>query len=74
MEEIIQETRNSPPKKPADAKTGWREFLETEQAVRVIYLIFGFSAILMVMTFLRRGPMRSAAAIGTAIITSNGVR
>lgn len=31
----------------------WREFLDTEEATRVIYLIFGFIAIAMVMTFLQ---------------------
>ncbi|MCC6825339.1 MAG: hypothetical protein IT172_06300 [Acidobacteria bacterium] len=34
-------------------KRSWREVLETEEAVRVIYLIFGFCAILMVMIFLQ---------------------
>src|SRR5580765_1595075 len=53
MEEIIQETPEKVTAKPAAGKTSWREFLETEQAVRVIYLIFGFCAILMVMAFLQ---------------------
>lgn len=34
-------------------KQSWSEFLESEAAVRMIYLIFGFLAILMVMTFLQ---------------------
>ena len=34
-------------------KLSWRQFLETEEAVRVIYLIFGLLAIAMVMTFLQ---------------------
>ena len=38
---------------PAVRKVTWKEFLETEDAVRVIYLIFGFIAIAMVMTFLQ---------------------
>ena len=39
---------------PIEVKTqSWSEFLESEAAVRVIYLVFGFLAILMVMTFLQ---------------------
>ena len=53
MEEITNETPETPEEKPAAAKLSWREFLETELAVRIIYLIFGFIAILMVMTFLQ---------------------
>ena len=53
MEENTNETTETQDEKPAQAKISWREFLETEQAVRVIYLIFGFLAILMVMTFLQ---------------------
>lgn len=49
MEEITDETQT----KAAVHKVTWREFLETEEAVRVIYLIFGFIAIAMVMTFLQ---------------------
>src|SRR5437016_11340627 len=53
MEEIISENQDITLEKSASAKLTWREFLETEDAVRVIYLIFGFLAILMVMTFLQ---------------------
>jgi len=53
MEEIINKTPETPVETPTDDNLSWREFLETEQAVRVIYLIFGFFAILMVMTFLQ---------------------
>lgn len=49
MDEIINET----PETPVIKKISWREYLETEEAVRVIYLIFGFLAILMVMVFLQ---------------------
>jgi len=49
MHEIINETTET----TTGEKQSWREFLETEQAVRVIYLIFGFLAILMVLTFLQ---------------------
>lgn len=37
-------------RKPA---LSWREYLETPEAVRVIYLVFGFVAIAMVMSFLQ---------------------
>ncbi|HEV7700035.1 MAG TPA: hypothetical protein VGO43_07385 [Pyrinomonadaceae bacterium] len=36
-----------------ETKLSWKEYLDTEQASRMIYLIFGFLAILMVMTFLQ---------------------
>jgi len=49
MEEKEHETQQ----KPLARKVTWTEFLETEEAVRVIYLIFGFVAIAMVMTFLQ---------------------
>src|SRR3954470_6249751 len=47
-------TDASPPAEPAGSmprRMSWREYLDTEHASRVIYLIFGFLAILMVMTF-----------------------
>ncbi len=53
MEEISNETPDTIDQAPAVQKQSWREFLETEQAVRVIYLIFGFCAIAMVMTYLQ---------------------
>src|SRR6478752_7240102 len=37
----------------APRKLSWRAYLDTEEASRVIYLIFGFLAILMVMSFLQ---------------------
>lgn len=46
----------NPIETPADEapkKQTWGEFLDTEQAVRVIYLIFGFLAIALVMVFLQ---------------------
>ena len=51
MEEIV----DNPPGEPAgaDKKPSWGEFLETERAVRVIYLVFGLLAIAMVLTFLQ---------------------
>jgi hypothetical protein len=53
MDETINQNAEIPAEKPAAAKVTWREFLETEQAVRVIYLVFGFIAIAMVMAFLQ---------------------
>ncbi len=56
MDEIVNETVETPEQPTADTPVkslSWSQFLETEQAVRVIYLIFGFLAILMVMTFLQ---------------------
>ncbi len=53
MEEIINETPENADVTQQSDKTNWREFLETEKAVRVIYLIFGFLAILMIMSFLQ---------------------
>lgn len=53
MEETTVETPETPAEPPAVKKQGWAEFLETEQAVRVIYLIFGFMAIAMIMVFLQ---------------------
>ena len=38
---------------PTTRRQAWNEFLESESAVRIIYLIFGFCAILMVLTFLQ---------------------
>lgn len=34
-------------------RLSWREYLETDEAVRTIYLIFGFFAIVLVMTLLQ---------------------
>jgi hypothetical protein len=55
MDEVINETPEIllSQEVPAESKPSWREFLETEQATRVIYLVFGFCAIAMVMTFLQ---------------------
>jgi hypothetical protein len=53
MEEILTDTPETPEDAPVAEKLSWREYLETEQAVRFIYLIFGFIAILMIMTFLQ---------------------
>lgn len=53
MQETISETPETPTE-PTELKAQtWSQYLESEQAVRVIYLIFGFIAILMVMSFLQ---------------------
>src|SRR5438045_2785615 len=54
MAAIIDETPEIPTENAVQKKLGWREYLETEEAVRFIYLVFGFCAILMVMIFLQR--------------------
>jgi hypothetical protein len=52
MEEIVNQTPGVPAAAPrSEKKLTWREKLETEQAVRVIYLVFGFIAIAMTMWF-----------------------
>ncbi len=53
MEEIISETPEKPEETFEKKEQSWSEFLESEYAVRVIYLIFGFVAIAMVMSFLQ---------------------
>ena len=53
MEETTNEIPETTDEKPAEKKLSWSAYLETEAAVRVIYLIFGLLAILMVMTFLQ---------------------
>ncbi len=52
MEELLDPIPEKPAESP-EASVNWREAIETEQAVRLIYLIFGFIAILMVMSFLQ---------------------
>lgn len=58
MDDIIEQQREHAPapktaEKSTNARLSWREFLETEQATRVVYLVFGFIAIAMVMAFLQ---------------------
>jgi hypothetical protein len=52
MDEIVNEPAATPEPETPKAQT-WAQFLETEKAVRVIYLVCGFIAIAMVMTFLQ---------------------
>src|SRR6478672_1807924 len=49
----MNENQPETPEKPSERKLTWREYLETEHAVRMIYLVFGLVAIFMVMTFLQ---------------------
>ena len=49
MEEILP-TGTAEPVKP---KVTWRQYLETEEATRFVYLVFGFIAIVMVLWFLQ---------------------
>lgn len=56
MEEIRPEPVNSPEPEntvPAVPKPKWRAYLESEDATRMVYLIFGLIAIAMVMSFLQ---------------------
>src|SRR5436305_5012954 len=52
MEEIVDQLPTSE-QQIAPQTRPWAERLESEQAVRVIYLVFGLCAIAMVMTFLQ---------------------
>lgn len=38
---------------PAASKISWKQYLETEEATRFVYLVFGFVAIAMVLGFLQ---------------------
>ena len=51
MDETIES--HPAPAVPATAKTTWRQYLETEEATRYVYLVFAFIAIAMVMGFLQ---------------------
>jgi hypothetical protein len=52
MDETVKQTPEAVA--PATAvKPSWREFLETEQAVRTIYFVFGVLAIALLMMFLQ---------------------
>jgi hypothetical protein len=58
MDETIEQNPNVAVPEPATApktaaKPSWKEYLETEQATRVVYLIFGFVAVAMLMAFLQ---------------------
>src|SRR4029079_14476622 len=56
MDNTLNEQPGAVSTEPAEipeTKLTWRERLETDQAVRIIYLVFGFFAILLVMILLQ---------------------
>ena len=57
MDEVLEpdsgETTGPKPRSSLKAKPTWSEYLETEDATRIVYLVFAFIAIAMVMTFLQ---------------------
>jgi len=52
MDEIIEQNTAAASIPPATKPT-WRQYLETEQAIRTVYLVFGFFAIAIIMWFLQ---------------------
>ena len=52
MDEIIEQNTPAASIPPATKPT-WRQYLETEQATRTVYLVFGFFAIAIIMWFLQ---------------------
>jgi hypothetical protein len=53
MEENTVQTDAELPVTQAKTKPAWQAYLETEEATRMVYLVFGFIAIAMVMLFLQ---------------------
>lgn len=55
MDEVLEPKAADRPAQTAlpAAKPTWREYLETEDATRMVYLVFAFIAIAMVMSFLQ---------------------
>lgn len=61
MEEVLNENpelnaekkAHETPQKPAETKRTWRQWLETDAAVRTVYLVFGFLVIFLLMTRLQ---------------------
>ncbi len=56
MDEIIEPTAAELPLEPAEkntskAKRSWRAYFETDEATRLVYLVFAFVAIFMVFSF-----------------------
>ena len=49
----MDETLPQATAQPQDTKTTWKQRLETEAATRVVYLVFGLIAIVMVIAFLQ---------------------
>jgi hypothetical protein len=53
MDETLPRNAADTPSRTAQTKVTWRQQLETEEATRVVYLIFGFIAIAMVLAYLQ---------------------
>ncbi|HUR98926.1 MAG TPA: hypothetical protein VMZ26_12740 [Pyrinomonadaceae bacterium] len=55
MEETLPQSPPDIPNRtaPEQSKATWRQYLETEEATRLVYLVFGFIAIVMVLSFLQ---------------------
>src|SRR5215216_3049398 len=55
MEETLPQNPPDIPQRtaPEQTKATWRQYLETEEATRLVYLVFGFIAIVMVLSFLQ---------------------
>ena len=53
MDETLPRNAADTPRHIPATKVTWRQHLETEEATRVVYLIFGFIAIAMVLSYLQ---------------------
>ncbi|MGH9948540.1 MAG: hypothetical protein ACRD6X_15285 [Pyrinomonadaceae bacterium] len=53
MDEAIEQETPKIELKAIPAKPAWRQYLETEQATQMVYLVFGLIAIVIVMSFLQ---------------------
>ncbi|HKP70884.1 MAG TPA: hypothetical protein VJV05_16465 [Pyrinomonadaceae bacterium] len=53
MDETLPRDAADTPRHTEPTKVTWRQYLETEQATRVVYLVFGFIAIAMVLSYLQ---------------------
>jgi hypothetical protein len=53
MDETLPRNAADTPRQTEPTKVTWRQYLETEQATRVVYLVFGFIAIAMVLSYLQ---------------------
>ena len=53
MDETLPRNAADTPRQTGPAKVTWRQYLETEEATRVVYLVFGFIAIAMVLSYLQ---------------------
>src|SRR5215216_5132959 len=56
MEEIVNAERRSvrPTAASSSAKTTWKRYLNSEETARIVFLVFGFVAILLVMIVLQK--------------------